>query len=170
MLISGDVQAIVAIIVFSGLAAWAGGVIAALLFPARTERASLDLEHRVWPTFFVGLAFMLVLVTFAVVLSPLPATRWLAFLIYSGVIGVGVFGTGGLFRLIARRIQDNNGSASNYGAIAKGGALVVAAELLPVFGWFLLFPFVLIASFGAGCKALVRNRARQIEAPPVEAQ
>ena len=144
---------------------------AAILFPARTERASLDFENRPWGTFFIGLGLMSVLVFLAVIMSAPIATRWIAFLIYSGVIGVAVLGSGGLFRLMARRVSDNEGATTKYHAIAKGGALVVAAELLPVFGWFLLFPYVLIASFGAGCRAMFgRAVARPIEAPPVEAQ
>lgn len=170
-MILGDVFATVAIIVFSGLAAWAGGVIAAILFPGRTERASLDFENRPWGIFFIGLGVMTALTLLAIVLTAPVATRGIAFVIYAGILGVGVFGSGGLFRLMARRVSDNDGAPSKYHAIAKGGALVVAAELLPVFGWFMLFPYVLIASFGAGILAMFGGRTRQpIEAPPVEVQ
>lgn len=170
-MILGDVFATIAIIVFSGLAAWAGGLMSAILFPQRTERASLDFEHRPWVTFLVGLGLMTVFGTLGAVLFGPAPTRGLGGFVFAAILGVAVFGSGGLYRLMGRRIRDNDGGTSTYQSIAKGGMLVVAAELLPVFGWFLLLPYVLIASFGAGCRAMVGGRRRVSDAPPfVEAQ
>ena len=160
MLVLGDVFATVAIVVFSGLAAWAGGLLAAILFPERTERASLDFEQRPWVTFWIGLGMMLVASAIATVIVGIPATRGIGFGLYAAILGVGVFGSGGLFRLIARRVSDHSGAPSSYQALAKAGMLVVAAELLPFFGWFLLLPYVLISSFGAGVMAILRGTQR----------
>jgi hypothetical protein len=166
-LYQGDVWATVAIIVFSGLAAWAGGVLSALLFPDRTEQASYDFEYRPWGTFFIGLGLMAIASFVGVVLFGPAPTRAFGFIVFGAILGVAVFGTGGLFRLIARRVLKNGGAQSEYQAIAKAGLLVVTAELLPVFGWFLLLPYVLVASFGAGFKKLFFYRVRHtIEAPP----
>lgn len=171
-MILGDVFATIAVILFSGLAAWAGGLISAILFPQRTERASLDFENRPWATFLIGLGLLAVFGFFATLLFLPAATRGLGAFCYAGMLGVAVFGSGGLFRLVARRVSDHGGATSDYQAMAKAGLLVIAAELLPVFGWFLLLPYVLVASFGAGCRALVKGRIRTTtEAPPVvEAQ
>ena len=171
-MILGDVFATIAVILFSGLSAWAGGLMAAILFPERTERASLDFENRPWVTFLIGLGLMVLFVTIGIVLYIPAVLRGLSLFVFASIIGVAVLGSGGLFRLMARRVNNNGGASSNFQAIAKGGALVVSAELLPVFGWFLLFPYVLVASFGAGCRAMVRGRVRRtVEAPPrAEAQ
>ncbi len=171
-LLQGDVQATVAIVLFSGLAAWAGGLLSALLFPDRTEQASFDFEYRPWATFFIGLGLMLVFVTIGALLYAIPPTRAFGAAVWFGVVGVALFGTGGLFRLIARRVRKNGGAGSDYQALAKAGMLVIAAELMPFFGWFLLLPYVLITSFGAGCKKLFFYRVRHgAEAPPTaEAQ
>lgn len=172
-LLMGDVLATVAIIVLSGLAAWAGGLLAALLFPERTEQASFDFEYRAWSTFFIGLGAMAVVGFVAVVLYGPPPTRPIGAFVFMAMLGVALFGTGGLFRLVARRVRRTGGSQSDYGALARAGLLLTCAELLPFFGWFLLLPFVLISSFGAGCRAVFfyRRRHSAVEAPPpAEAQ
>jgi hypothetical protein len=143
--------------------------LAALLFPARTEQASFDFEHRAWAMFFVGLLAMgLVAFVGAVMFNvPNPVVRTVGAVLYGLALGVSVFGSGGLFRLIGRRVRSTQGAPGDYQAIARGGFLVVAAELLPFFGWFLLFPFVLLASFGAGLRAMFAYRERHsVEAPP----
>ena len=167
-LLLGDVLATVAIIVLSGLAAWAGGLLSALLFPERTERASLDFEYRPWVTFFIGLGLMAVAAFVATVLFTPAVTRAIGAFLYFAILGIAVFGSGGLFRLIARRVHRAGGAESEYRALAKAGMLVTGAELLPLFGWFLLLPFVLISSFGAGCRAMFfyRQRHSTAEAPP----
>ena len=41
------------------------------------------------------------------------------------------------------------------------------AQLMPLFGWLLMVPYVLIASFGAGCFGIVSRRiAIETIAPP----
>ncbi len=48
---------------------------------------------------------------------------------------------------------------------SRGGAgLLVLAQLMPLFGWLLMVPYVLIASFGAGCLGIVSRRVA-IETP-----
>ncbi|MEX2244038.1 MAG: hypothetical protein WD716_09365 [Fimbriimonadaceae bacterium] len=174
--ILGDVLATIAIILFSGLAAWAGGLLSAMIFPERTERASNNFEYRPWATFFIGLALMLVSSFFGAVLFgiPNPVSRFLGGAIFAAILGIAVFGSGGLYRLVARRVRTSGGAETDYHSLAKAGMLVVAAELLPFFGWFLLFPYVLIASFGAGCMALGRPARKRVSIadgpPPAEAQ
>ncbi len=171
-LLFGDVLATIAIVIFSGVAAWAGGLLSALLFPDRTEQASFDFEYRPWGTFFIGLGLMAVFFTLGALMYAAPPVRLLGVGVWFGIVGVALFGSGGLFRLIARRVRKNGGAETDYHALAKAGMLVVAAELLPLFGWFLLLPYVLIASFGAGFKKLFFYRVRHsVEAPPqAEAQ
>jgi hypothetical protein len=115
---------------------------------------------------------MLVFVTIGAVLYAIPPVRAIGAGVWFGIVGVALFGSGGLFRLIARRVRKSGGAESDYQALAKAGMLVIAAELLPFFGWFLLLPYVLIASFGAGCRKMFFYRLRHTaEAPPTaEAQ
>jgi hypothetical protein len=166
-LLLGDVLATISIIVFSGLAAWAGGVLSALLFPDRTEQASFDFEFRPWGTFFIGLGLALGVTFVGAMLFGIPATRAIGAFVWLVGVGIAVFGTGGLFRLVARRIRKSDGASGDYQAITRAGLLVCVAELMPFFGWFLLFPWVLITSLGAGCKKLFFYRVRhRVDAPP----
>ena len=159
------------IAVFGSLtAAWAGAVLAAILFPERTHKASKDFEDHPWLTFLIGLVTLAPLVFLAAVLAQQPPFSALAIVLVLAILAVTVLGSGGVARLVARRVEEQGGAQSSYHAIAKGAALVVIAEFIPVFGWFLVFPYVLIASFGAGLKSLFRKRA-VVQAPPAtEAQ
>ncbi len=167
-MIVGNVLLIALIVVTSAATGWAGAVLCAILFPERTERASMHFENRAWKTFFLGL-LMFVPIVFIASERFMAGQQIIALPIFAAVIGISLFGTGGLVRLVARRINDHGGSGSSYQAMAKGGLLIVLAELLPVFGWVVIFPFVLIASFGAGVFAIFgRRRAARVEAgaPP----
>jgi hypothetical protein len=169
-MILGDVLATIAIVLFSALAAWAGGLLAALLFSERTEQASNDFEHRAWPMFFLGLVVAGVLSVVGIGLAAVqhPVTSYTAFVLFGLIALVAVFGSGGLFRLVARRVRKTGGADQDYAAIAKAGMLLIAAQLFPVLGTFILAPFLFFASFGAGLRALVMFRRRHsIESPPI---
>ena len=156
-MIVGNVLLIALIALTSAAASWAGAVLSAILFPERTERASMHFENRAWKTFFLGLLMFVPIVFIGIALTD-AGLQVISIPLFAAVIGISIFGTGGLTRLVARRINDHGGSESSYQALAKGGLLIVLAELLPVFGWVVIFPYVLIASFGAGVFALFGRR------------
>ena len=156
-MIVGNVLLIALIVITSAATGWAGAVLSAILFPERTERASMHFENRAWKTFFLGLLMFVPIVIIGVFLAN-NGLQIISIPLFAAVIGISIFGTGGLVRLVARRIHDHGGSGSSYQALAKGGLLIVLAELLPVFGWVVIFPYVLIASFGAGVFALFGRR------------
>lgn len=157
--------------IFGGLtAAWAGSVLAAILFPERTHRASMSFEDHPWLTFVIGLVTLVPLALICFALFSRPFTLPFGFLMMLALLGTAVLGSGGLARLVARRIDDQGGAASSFQAITKGAALIFIAEFLPVFGWLFVFPYVLIASFGAGIKSFFKKRA-VVQAPaPTEAK
>ena len=156
-MIVGNVLLIALIVVTSAAAGWAGAVLSAILFPERTERASMHFENRAWKTFFLGLLMFAPLVIIGARLT-VESLQVISIPLFAAVIGISILGSGGLVRLVARRIHDHGGSGSSYQALAKGGLLIVLAQLLPVFGWVVIFPYVLISSFGAGVFALFGGR------------
>jgi hypothetical protein len=165
-MILGDVLATIAVVFFAAFAVWAGGLLAALLFPDRTEQASHDFEHRPWVSFFLGLLGLGAVVVFGLVLIAVqkPLTSSVAVVAYGAALLVSVFGMGGLYRLVARRVRKTGGAESDYAALARAGLLVVGALV----GTFLLTPYVIVASFGAGLRAILlfRRRHSPVEAPP----
>ena len=126
----------------------------------------MDFENRAWKTFFIGLAMLVPVVVISIVLIN-NAVQVIGFPLLVGAVGVAVFGSGGLTRLVARRVSDHGGGTSSYQALAKGGALIVLAELMPVFGWFMVMPYVLVSSFGAGVLVIFRRPVKvEVAAPP----
>ena len=162
----GDVFFLILAIVGGLTAAWAGSVLTAMLFPQKTEQASHDFEDRAWSMFLLGLVTFAPLFIMGIAMMQNPVLRIVAIPLLLAILSVSMIGSGGLVRLVARRIDDHGGAQSNYQAIAKGAALVFIAEFLPFFGWFFIFPFVLIASFGAGIKTVLVKKRAAVEAPP----
>ena len=161
----GDIFALMSLILGSAGALWAGMTLSAIFFPDRTLMMSKRFEHHPFKTFLLGLLFFApVTVVGILLLGPAPP---LGVTIFIAEIGVIVFGAGGFARFAARRIEEHGGATSEYDAIARGAGLLVLAQLMPLFGWLLMVPYVLIASFGAGCLGIVSRRvAIGTAAPP----
>ena len=165
----GDVLLLCVGIFGSLTAAWAGAVLSAILFPERTHKASKDIEDHPWGTFFIGLGIIVPLSVLAFVLAAPPFSP-LAVLLIISILAIASLGSGGMARLVARRIDDQGGAKSSYQAITRGAALIMVAEMLPVVGWMLVFPYVQIASFGAGVKSLFKKHVAITAPPTVETQ
>ncbi|MBS1715990.1 MAG: hypothetical protein JST30_16810 [Armatimonadetes bacterium] len=157
----GNVLAAVATVFTAAIALLCTMVLTSLLFPARSARAAKEVEAHPWKCALTGLvlggAFFLVgTVLFQI---PNPVTRTLGVLVYLVFVLVACAGSGGLARLVASRIDARNSSEAPLWAVAVGAALVVGSSLLPVVGWALLAPLILVVSLGAGLRSGRKDRA-----------
>jgi hypothetical protein len=140
------------------LSAWATVVAMTLVFSNATERARLATEQPkrmmlrgVVILLTVGLAGAVMLANPA---PPVKLAGWLAVLF---LLGVAAIGTSGISREAGRRIQAMDPGMAAYPAFVRGSAYVVGATILPILGWFALAPLLLIASLGAGWKAVMSS-------------
>jgi len=160
MVTLGDVFLLFAAMVGISFAIWGAMLLTCMLFPARCAAAAQELEFHPWRAFGIGLAVFLPVVIVGGFLTalPLPIFKVAGVGVYLLLLSLAAFGSGGLARLVGQRVQTTGGASTFYGGYVKGATLVVLTCHLPILGWFLLAPVILICSLGAGIKGLVRGR------------
>lgn len=161
----GDVLAITAGLAAICASAWALMVGVAVMFSHRTRHACRVVERNGWSTLAIGLPIALVggFLSVALVGAPNPLAKLIGTAIYLALLSIAVVGAGGLATFVGRKIEPLDPSVSPFKALSRGAAILVLGCLLPLFGWFLFAPALLVMSIGAGVRALVAKPA----APPV---
>ena len=152
----GDVFSVVAAIFGIFLTAWASVVAIALLCPGAVDKARLAVAAP-GRAIFHGLAILLTLGLLGVVLlvNPLPLLKLVGWVVTLALLACASVGLSGISQAAGRRIQDLDPMMPAYPAMVRGAAYVVGATILPVLGWFAFGPLLLLASIGAGWKAVV---------------
>lgn len=152
----GDVLAVVAALVGICLSAWTTLLAFSILFPGRAEQAAASIRNSPSGIGLRGFLLTLVMVIAAIVLFkiPQPLFKAIAWLDLLTMLSLAALGGSGLAMVMAHRVRDQEPQLSAYAALMRGAALVVVPGLLPVFGWFLVAPIMLVVGIGAGTKAL----------------
>jgi hypothetical protein len=133
----------------------------AALLPRVARRSQRALESSPWRAFFIGLANYLFLGGIALVLLNIEPLAWLGLIIAAGLLGVTSLGMTGLASLVGERLARlSGGQLSPLKQLIWGSVILELASLLPLAGWFLLAPILLMVSFGAAILAW-RNRANE---------
>lgn len=162
MLMLGDVFAIVAALAGICVTSWSLTMMVTTLFPVRTARAQAALVDRPRRAFGVGLMLWLTVGVLSIALlnapsAPLKGLGWLAALALLATVALGLAGIAGL---AGDRLRNLDPVLSAYGAQTRGAAFVIGGAMLPILGWFLVAPVLLIVGLGAGFAALPsRSRA-----------
>ena len=151
----GDVFATIAIAITIVLTSWATTLTLALLCPNPVARAEKATQN---PRGILLGGLLLLFVGFFGIVSlgnPFPLVKLVALVVLLAVLALASFGLAGICQAASRRIMDLDPATAPYPALVRGSACVVGATLLPILGWLLYGPLLLIASLGAGWKALV---------------
>lgn len=157
----GDSFAIVAIIAGICLSAWALIMTIALVFPGKSQHSRSRLVNKPWASFFVGLLIWLVpgVVSAALIALPLPIFKLAGWMGIMALLSVAAVGSAGLATLASERLRAMAPDQTIYASLSKSAAYIVISGLVPILGWFLIVPFLIFASTGAGAAALlVRDR------------
>ncbi|OWU64687.1 MAG: hypothetical protein CBB60_008545 [Armatimonadetes bacterium Cent15-Ar3] len=160
MVTIGDSFSIVATLAGVALTIWSFMLVCALLFPVRVEEARQAVSGSLGKCFGAGLvAFMIGVIGFVVVQLPNPLLKLVGMLIMSGYLGCVMVGASGVAKLAAQRIQDlTNQQESQFASYGKASWYLVVAGLLPVLGWFLFAPLMMVVGGGAGLKAALKSQ------------
>lgn len=133
----------------------------AALLPRVAGRSKSALARSPWRAFFIGLANYLFLGGISLVLLNIEPLAWLGLLIAAGLAGITSLGMIGLTSLVGERLDRlSGGQLSPLKQLIWGAVTLELASLLPLAGWFLLAPILLMVSFGAAILAW-RNRATE---------
>lgn len=169
----GTVLAVIAGLMAACISFWALLVGAALLFPERVELSRDSIERSTWRAFWIGLAVSLLgVIGSGMMRAPGGPVKALGFLLVAWPAAWMTIGASGLACLIGERIRRYDAYMTAFGATMRGSGLMVGAMLVPLFGWFVVTPFILCVSLGAGFLAAfhrVRLYAKHGPAGGVEA-
>lgn len=160
MLVIGDVVAFISVLLAFVAAGWAATMMAGLLFPKASERASAKLENHPWASLIWGTlaGVPLTVIGISLLSAPPPLAKIIGFAWLMAVIMISFVGSAGLARLIGERIRQAKGSDNEFVLLSMATGVIVVACGVPVFGWFFLFPLLLLAGLGAGISSLGRRR------------
>ncbi len=154
----GDSFSIVATLGGIAVTAWSFKIACALLFPDRVETARLAVSTKT--SAVVGMGFVSLLAgvfSFIVLALPNPFTKLLGTLFLAGYFALVALGASGIAKLAAERLRDLKGGQSNlFDSYAKAALYIVMAAMLPLLGWFLFAPLMILFAGGAGLMAVLK--------------
>lgn len=137
-------------------------ILAAGLWPDRTQRLRRVAERGLLRSFFCGLPVLLAGIAVISVVSKLPKMGAVAALLGGVLLTWGLLGAGGTAALLGERLWPQ---AEPWRQVKHGGLTLVCVALMPVVGWFVLLP--LLAVVGAGLQVRTLFGAGKIPEAPV---
>lgn len=138
------------------ITSWVTSIAIMLLFPNVSERARVAATERTAKTVGLGLVLLLTIGLLGIVGlgNPLPILKLVGWVIILGLLAVAAVGTSGISQAAGYRLKELDPSISLSQAMLRGAAFVVGPTILPLLGWMFYAPLLLLASLGAGWKAL----------------
>jgi len=167
MVTIGDSFAIVAILGGICLSAWALMMAVALVFSNKARHAQTRLTNRPWASFFLGFGIWATvgLIGMGMIANPFPIAKLMGWTDVMALLSIAAVGASGLAVHAAERLRTLAPEMTPYTAMAKSAAVIVVSGLVPILGWFLIVPFVVFASTGAGIMALTLREPQTADAP-----
>lgn len=164
----GDVLAVVALIGVGAVSQWAMYLAFGFLFRRRSVTAQAIVERSTGTAVYIGLITVLLMsvVGFAIYAIPNPLTKLVGLTILMSMLGLAGLGGSGIARLIAERIRNEDTGIQALPALVRGSLYLTLACLLPLLGWFLIAPGLLVVGAGAGVQAIFMRNPSPV-APPV---
>ena len=132
----------------------------AALLPNVANRSQAALQHSPWRAFFIGLVNYLFLGGISLLLfsTEVEILGLLGLIILVFLISLTAIGLPGLAMLVGQQLsQLNHSQASPLKALLGGAITLEIAAMLPIVGWFILNPILLMLAFGTTVLAW-RNR------------
>ena len=132
------------------------------LFPARVERVRQTMEKNWRRSFWIGLLNTLLITIFVLGLGSLgegaPIFYIPAFGIYGAFLIGLLYGLAAFLNILGNRLFPDQKPVQKD---IRAGAVFLLASLLPVVGWFLLFPYGISLAAGAVIITLFQERKKR---------
>jgi len=155
----GDSISIVATLGGVAVTLWSFKIACSLLFPSRVEAARVAVSTRTSACIGTGfLSLLFGVFTFVVLSLANPGAKLLGTVMLAGYFALVAIGSCGIAKLAAQRLNDLKGGQSNpFDSYAKASLYLVMASMLPVLGWFLFAPLMILFGGGAGLIAIMKS-------------
>jgi hypothetical protein len=103
---------------------------------------------------------LMILVTAEAGAGPIRAIAWLSGL---GGLGLIAIGSAGMSRLLGERLALWSAPASKLKNLLRGAVVYELAGIMPLVGWFLFLPLMVILSIGAAVSGLFSRSPAVVE-------
>jgi hypothetical protein len=90
--------------------------------------------------------------------APAPALRAVGLLLLAALAGAALLGAAGAAALVGAGLPSSRDPDASWRATLRGGTVLALAALVPVAGWLLLFPALLLSGVGAASHGFRRHR------------
>ena len=158
----GDVLAVLGIFTGVALTSWATVLAFGLMFEEKSRRASVALEHRPWHLALLGFVILAVMgfIGIALLNGALPAVKVLGLVVIGWLLTIALVGGAGLTESIANRIAAISEEIKPFTARSRAAGILVGSALLPLAGWFVFAPAMLMVCIGAGAHAIFARQSQ----------
>lgn len=157
----GEIAGLIAILLASAVTIVALLVLLPFLIPRRVERTRQIVQTMPGRSFAIGLVNTLFfLVVAAIFAQGGDGGGLIALLIILALLAGAAIGLAGLVLLLRERIYPETAKLAGLNTTVKTAVLLTLAGLLPLLGWFVLTPILLLVGLGAAIMALVRRDGR----------
>ena len=148
--------------VFSLVALVASLILMRGLFPIHVDRVRQTLENHWKRSFWIGLLNTILITIFVFGLASLAESAPIFYIPAFGIYGaflIGLlYGLAAFISILGDRLFPD---LSPVKKDIQAGAVTLLASLLPMVGWFLLFPYVISLAVGAVVITLFQNRRKK---------
>jgi hypothetical protein len=167
-----DVFATVVVLAIAGVGFPSLVLLVTLLFPTRVTRAAEHAAARPGWVLGVGaLALVTLLIFMSIVSNTLAGPgKLLSLLGVIASLAVSSIGFSGLSRRVARQMKTEPPDSASHSELFAAAALVELACALPLVGWLVVLPLVLLTSFGAGVLAVAGRTRNAVAVAPSPAE
>ncbi|MBC7789621.1 MAG: hypothetical protein H7Z74_06725 [Anaerolineae bacterium] len=130
------------------------------LFPAFTDAARRKYQTHPLRMTFLGIAVVAPSALLGMVLlqSPNPAVKLLGAAVVSTLVLLGLIGSTGLSQRIGYGLSTLADDQQPWRRVLRGGSVLALTFVLPVIGWFVVFPWALVSGVGAAVASLRSGR------------
>ncbi len=129
------------------------------LWPSLVKKSQSHCQEKALKCFFLGLPISAVpIIAFLILVNlPQPILKIIGFAIFFLYLVYANIGVAGLVTMMGERLREGTSPASPWGTTLLGSLVLSFTSLLPLFGWFFIFPIALIT--GAGARFLAGKKS-----------
>lgn len=140
------------------------------LFSGFARRAEIAWTERSWLSLLLGAPVLAVLAfaSMALLNAPSGALRIVGFAFGGLSLGFVFAGASGLAARVGRGLSSPSDEGREWARTLRGGIVLEVSLLLPILGWFLIAPVVLLGGAGAAVRALFARRRAAPALPTVQ--
>lgn len=140
------------------------------LWPSLVKKSQSHCQEKALKCFLLGLPVSAVPILAFLILvnAPQPVLKMVGFAIFFLYLVYANIGVSGLVTMMGERLREGSSHTSPWRITLLGSFVLSFTSLLPLFGWFFIFPIALITGAGARFLAGKKNSKSSIDSDKIK--